>query len=299
MNFINRAKPLILQIKTSKTIQRLLIGIATATLVVAGLIYWWINSGNVSTDDAYINANVVQIASRVAGPISELHVTNNQFVHRGELLFIIDRAPYQVALNKAEAELVMKQASQHYAQLAASRALTLTKTNSLSKQDRDNAITNLEVATAAVNIAKATIDQAKLELQYTSVVAPNDGWIANLSLRVGNVVTPNQPLFALIDNSQYWVDANFKETELAKIRSGQSAIINVDMYDNHQFRGVVESISGGSSSAFSLLPPENATGNWVKVVQRVPVKIRILTDNPSFPLRIGTTATVVIKTHHN
>ncbi|MDE2089643.1 MAG: HlyD family secretion protein, partial [Gammaproteobacteria bacterium] len=92
------------------------------------------------------------------------------------------------------------------------------------------------------------------------------------------------------------VDANFKETDLQAIRPGQPAVIYVDMYPDHHFRGVVESISGGSGAAFSLLPPQNATGNWVKVTQRVPVRVRILDPSPSHPLRVGTSATVTVDT---
>jgi membrane fusion protein (multidrug efflux system) len=101
-------------------------------------------------------------------------------------------------------------------------------------------------------------------------------------------------LFALISNSEFWVDANFKETELEHIHPGQLANIYVDMYPGHTFSGVVESISGGTGSAFSLLPPQNATGNWVKVAQRVPVRIRVLNPEQDFPLRIGTSASVRI-----
>ena len=104
------------------------------------------------------------------------------------------------------------------------------------------------------------------------------------------------PLFTIISDEEYWVDANFKETELDRIKPGQKARVIVDMYRDHPFEGEVESLSGGSGQAFSLLPAQNATGNWVKVTQRVPVKIRILNPDPAYPLRIGTTATVRVST---
>jgi len=294
INF-DQAKSLLLKIKTNKVIKRHIAISSILVLVFCIAIYWVLSSKYVTTDDAYINANVVQIASRVSGQIAELKVTNNQLVHRGDVLFTIDPNPFKVSLNKAQAQLAMAEAKLHNTQLSANRALALVKVNAMAKQDQDNAIANLQTASAEVALAKAAVDQSQLELQYTKVIAVNDGWIANMNLRVGNLVTVNQPLFALIDSSQYWVDANFKETEMAKIHSGQKATIIVDMYADHKFSGVVESISGGSGAAFSLLPPENATGNWVKVAQRVPVKIRILTDAPGFPLRIGTTASVKVK----
>jgi len=108
-------------------------------------------------------------------------------------------------------------------------------------------------------------------------------------------VTPGQPLFGLIVDKSFWVDANFKETELVDVRPGQHAEIEVDMYPGHQFPGHVDSLSGGTGTAFSLLPPQNATGNWVKVTQRVPVKVRFDGFDPAFPLRVGATATVTVR----
>jgi membrane fusion protein (multidrug efflux system) len=102
-------------------------------------------------------------------------------------------------------------------------------------------------------------------------------------------------LFSIVANDAYWVDANFKETELQRVRAGQPATVTVDMYPKHPFEATVESVSAGSGAAFSLLPPQNATGNWVKVTQRVPVRVRIVHPDPAFPLRIGTTATVRVR----
>ncbi|TFV86241.1 HlyD family efflux transporter periplasmic adaptor subunit, partial [Oxalobacteraceae bacterium OM1] len=147
---------------------------------------------------------------------------------------------------------------------------------------------------ANVQAARAAVAQAELDLQRTHVTAPPQGMVANLSLRPGNTVQPGTPLFAVIASQEYWADANFKETELEDIRPGQQATLQVDMYPDHVFHGVVESVSGGAGTAFSLLPPQNATGNWVKVTQRVPVRVRITDPDPQYPLRIGTTATVEI-----
>jgi membrane fusion protein (multidrug efflux system) len=126
------------------------------------------------------------------------------------------------------------------------------------------------------------------------VFAPTSGTVANLTLRPGSPVQPLAPVFSLVSDSNYWVDANFKETQLDRIRRGQKATVRVDMYPDRPFQGVVQSLSGGSGAAFSLLPPENATGNWVKVTQRVPVRVSIVDIDPEHPLRIGTTATVRI-----
>ena len=148
--------------------------------------------------------------------------------------------------------------------------------------------------TSQIKLAQANLAQAELNLSYTKVYAPTDGYVTNLSLQPGTSVIAGQPQFAFVESGEYWVDANFKETDFEHIRAGQKAKVVVDMYPDHPFHGVVESLSSGSGAVFSLLPPQNATGNWVKVTQRVPVRVRILDTDPRQPLRIGTTATVTI-----
>ncbi|HET9469969.1 MAG TPA: HlyD family secretion protein, partial [Usitatibacter sp.] len=148
---------------------------------------------------------------------------------------------------------------------------------------------------AAVQAAAAAVKAAELDLERTRVVSPVNGMVANFTLRPGNTVQPGAPLFVVIASDEYWVDANFKETQLKEIRPGEKATITSDVYPDVTFHGVVQSVSGGSGAAFSLLPPQNATGNWVKVTQRVPVRVRIEDPDPGRPLQIGTTATVRIE----
>jgi membrane fusion protein (multidrug efflux system) len=248
----------------------------------------------VSTDNAYVNANVVEIAPRVTGQVTQLFITNNQFVHQGQPLFAIDPIPFQNALTKAQAQYTISKATLMNARATATRTHTLANNKYVSNQDNDNVNTALETAEASLALAKASLDQANLDLSWTHITAPTSGWVTNVSLLVGDVVAANQPIFALIGDSEFWVDANFKETELANIDASQRAVIHVDMYPDHPFNGVVQSISGGTGSAFSLLPPQNATGNWVKVAQRIPVRIRVLNPDPRYPLRIGSSAAVRI-----
>jgi len=144
--------------------------------------------------------------------------------------------------------------------------------------------------------AQAALDQAQWELDNTQVRAACSGQVGELSLQPGSVVSADQDAFVLVCKDRYWVEANYKETQLENIRSGQPADVQIDMYPNHQFHGVVESIDAAAGSAFSLLPPQNATGNWVKVTQRVPVRIRLDAPDKAFPLRVGTSTTVTIDT---
>jgi membrane fusion protein (multidrug efflux system) len=149
--------------------------------------------------------------------------------------------------------------------------------------------------TPAVAAATASLEQAKLDLERAHVTASQDGWVQNISLAAGTTVNPGAPLFALIVDRSFWVDANFKETQLAQIRPGQPVDVEVDMYPGHIFHAHVESLGGSTGTAFSLLPPQNATGNWVKVTQRVPVKVRFDDFDPRYPLRVGATATVDVR----
>jgi membrane fusion protein (multidrug efflux system) len=151
-------------------------------------------------------------------------------------------------------------------------------------------------AEAALKQAQADLAVAELNLEHTVVRAPVDGIISKRSVEVGQVVQPGQPLLAIVPLNDVWVVANFKETQLARIRPGQRAEVQVDGIPGVVFTGTVNSISAGTGSRFSLLPPENATGNWVKVVQRVPVKV--LLDSPAGgppqPLRAGMSAYVIV-----
>lgn len=281
----------------SEQAKKKLILYSLGLLLLGGLSFWVYEQFYLSTDDAYLNANVVQIAPRVTGQVAQVHVVNNQFVKKGEVLFEINPDPFHIAIAQAQAQLAMSQADLADAEITASRVLTMVKKKYEAQQEGDTAIAHLNKAKAAVALAQANLDQARLNLSYTQVLAPTSGWVASVTLRIGAVVSANQPLFALISDTEFWADANFKETNLEKIKPGQLATIRVDMYPKHPFQGIVESISGGSGTAFSLLPPENATGNWVKVTQRVPVRIHILNPDPRYPLRIGTSSTVKIKLH--
>lgn len=321
--------------------QRKALLLILAVILLGGAAWYWFESqGQRATDDAYVGAKVVQVSSLVMGPITAIAARNNQAVKRGDLLFEIDRRPFQVALSQAEAKLkqAQKGARQDFSELLATEAdvarqnaelanaqTNLERTRSLiaknfvSKQAEDETRSKVTTATAAVaearakaekartalagsgevtpeiKLAVAEMDKAKLDLEHATVRASEDGWVTNFSLAVGTVVTPGAPLFALIVDKSFWVDANFKETELHGIQPGQKATITVDMYPDHRFDGDVESVASGTGTAFSLLPPQNASGNWVKVTQRVPVRLHILQPDPAFPLRVGATANVVVK----
>jgi membrane fusion protein (multidrug efflux system) len=153
----------------------------------------------------------------------------------------------------------------------------------------------VEVARAKVDQAQAAMRQAELNLGYTKVRAELDGVVSKRNVEPGQLVSPDRPLFALVDLRDSWVVANFKETQLAKLHPGQRVKISIDGFDDTSFAGTVDSIQAGTGSRFSLLPPDNASGNFTKVTQRVPVKI-VLADRRSLELRPGMSADVTVYT---
>jgi membrane fusion protein, multidrug efflux system len=360
--------------------------------VVGAAIWYWIAAGRESTDDAQVDAHVTPIAARIGGTILRLPVGDNQQVNAGDLLVEIDPRDYQVALEKARAELADAEANALAAQsnvpitstettsnvatahsgveqaqggvfgaereLDAARARLTTAQarvreaeanavkaardverlrgllakDEVSQQQFDGAVSAAEAQKAAADSArsqiteaeagirvaeskvvqarageqqahaelqtaqtgpqqvtatkaraaaaaahaqqaKAALAQAELNLEYATVKAPVKGIVSRKSVEVGQIVQPGQPLMAIIPLDTIWVTANFKETQLAELRPGQKAVVTVDAYGGRKFTGHVESIAAATGARFSLLPPENATGNYVKVVQRVPVKI--------------------------
>lgn len=285
--------------------------VAVVALTVIGLIALMMhNERYPSTNDAYVGANISQISSQVSGRVDKLNIKNNQTVQKGDVLFVLDQRPFVAALDQAEANLQSARSSVAAqepvvanTETQARRAKTLLSSSNISIADRDNAVTVFKVAKSQLDAllnqqaqAQAQVNLAKLHLEYATVRAPASGQIVNLTMRPHDSVEAGQPLFSLIDNDQWWVDANYKETQLGNIKPGQTARIVLDMKTSHDLQGVVDSVSGGSGAAFALLPPENATGNWIKVTQRVPVRV-LITTLPQMPLKVGLTATVTVDTH--
>jgi len=322
--------------------------IANKKLIVAGLLLAALlggfalvhfSGGTRSTENAYINADVVNVASLVAGRVIAVHVKDNQHVRKGDALFDVDPEPFAIALERARADLALARqaARQDNAEVVVARAQVeqaesdlanartsfardkeLVGRHFLSQQALDDAQTRMQSFQASLDQtrakltkalsapektdergdvlkAQAAIEQAKLDLEHTHVTASQDGQISNLTLTAGSLVGVGAPLFALIAENSFHIDANFKETELGGIHSGQDVDVQIDMYPGKHFKGTVESLSGGTGTAFSLLPPQNATGNWVKIAQRVPVRIRFAPTDAEHPLRIGATATVSVQ----
>jgi membrane fusion protein, multidrug efflux system len=392
------------------------IAIAVVVLVLVAGIVWWRARGRESTDDAQIDGHITQISARVGGPVIKVNVTNNMAVNAGDVLVQIDQREYEIAVQRAKAELADAQANAAAArtgvpiaqvetrsgvstasggvqeaeaavagseqQVEAARAnlvaaqarlrereATATKAardverfrglvqkDEISRQQFDAAVSQADAARAAADAAKsdvaaaqtaigvaeqrtrqlrgtaaqaranlasaqtapqqlkvteakaaaaearvqqaqAALAQAELNLQYACVKAPTDGVVSRKTVEVGQVIQPGQPLMALVDLVDVWVTANFKETQLKSMHPGQAATVEVDALGGREFKGHIDSIAAATGAKFSLLPPENATGNYVKVVQRIPVRIILEPgQDPDHRLRPGMSVTPTVYT---
>ena len=391
---------------------RLILSLGAVVGVLAlgyGAYAWYQATHYVWTDDAYVEGTISPISAKVAGPVVELHVRDNQLVKRGELLVRVDPRDYEARVAQARAAVATAEAAlraarsdvpltrestsaqidQARAALEAKRAAVaamradvvgaesaqreagrelerqraLLKRDLIAPRDFDRAESAAETAGAVVEATRRrltaterevqqaeaelaarlhAVDQAKqrvaelraslahatsqthqvamkdaevsraearlketqadlafaeLQLLHTEIRAPLDGNVSKRSVEVGQIVQMGQPLLAIVPLHDVWVLANLKETQLARIRAGQRAEIRVDGFPEKTFTGVVNSVAAGTGARFSLLPPENATGNWVKVVQRVPVKILLDPKEVGNPhtLRAGMSVGVSIR----
>jgi membrane fusion protein (multidrug efflux system) len=247
------------------------VAMAGAVLALSGFVV--AGRGWVSTDDAFIEGHVVPVSARVPGHVVRVLVDDNQLVKKGDALAEIDPRDYQTRLDDARAAVDGARAAVRKTEVDVRRYETLASRSEASRQTVDHAQADAEAARAALEAAQARLTQARLDLSYTSIEAPQAGRVTRKSVEEGAYVAVGQPLLAVVP-SEVWVVANFKETQLRDMRPGQRAEIKVDAYPG-TLKGRVESLQAGTGARFSVLPPENATGNFVKVVQRMPVKIAL------------------------
>src|ERR1700733_194686 len=306
--------------------------IVVCLLAVGGVIYWLHARHFEDTDDAFIEGHVVPISPQIPALVATVHINDNEFVHKGDLLIELDSTDYRAALAQAQGAeasakgkleqartgvaAAMSSVAQATAQLDAAQVNFDIANRDLQRyqglDERAKSQQQLDTATAAQKTAAAQVEQAKarlasmqtevesakayviaaegdyqkaqadtnraqINLNYCRIVAPEDGRITNKNVDVGMYVTAASQLFLIIP-ADVWIIANFKETQLDHMQPGQPVTIKGDAYPDREFRGTVQSIQAGTGSRFSIIPAENATGNFVKVVQRVPVKITFDSD---------------------
>lgn len=303
--------------------KRVIVPSVTAIIFLIFGIYFTIHSiFYQSTDDAFVEGHIVSIAPRVEGPVLKLLIDDNQLVKKGDLLLEIDPKDYEVKLQQAKAKLEEAKASLvrtenqvtkslsdlEFAQNDYERYSKMFEKGIASKQDYDSSLNKLTSAQSGSNAAKAMYDeisasikrleaeveQDELNLSYTKIYAPEEGLITNRSVEQGNYVQVAQPMFAIVPEKM-WVVANFKETQLANMKPGQPVEIKVDTYRGKKFQGKVDSIQRASGAKASLFPPENAVGSYVKIVQRVPVKIVFTEDISKYNIVPGMSVVPEVK----
>ena len=345
-----QAKP-----KKSGTVRKLLLSVVALAAIAGGSWYghqWWVDGRfMISTDDAYVEGDITNIAPKVTGYVAKVNVTANQHVKAGDPLVTLDSGDYRIAVEQAAAQIATQkltlarydaqivaaksavtqaqaqklalEAAARGAEITLGRQQDLAARNAGVRAELDNARVALDqvkanlagadsaIASAQANIAVVTAQRAEAEsqvhqlelqkakaerdLSFTVLKAPFDGVVGNLAVQDGNLVSPGQRLAALVPIENLYIEANFKETQVAGIKPGAKVRIAVDAIESHSIEGVVESISPASGSVFSLLPPENATGNFTKVIQRLPVRIALPKDAlESGHLRAGLSVVVEV-----
>jgi membrane fusion protein, multidrug efflux system len=316
--------------------------------LVAGS-YFYVTGGEImSTDNAYVQADMAGVSTDVPGTVISIDVHDNEAVKKGQVLYRLKQDSYQTALDGAKAQLgtvhdqiltlqasyklalaqiEQAQADLPFYQTAFKRQQDLVATGAGTKAAFDSAQHDLDATKQKIQIAKAQaeatlaqlggdanqpiesnsfylqaksgVDNAQRDLNDTVVKAPFDGIVTNVdAIQVGSYLQTSQQAFSLVSSSHVWVQASPKETELTFVRPGQAATIAVDTYPGVEWKGVVDSVSPASGSSFSLLPAQNTTGNWVKVVQRIPMRVRIENTDGKPPLRVGMSVTVDVDTGH-
>ncbi len=272
--------------------RRVVIPVAVLIIVaVAAAWYWYVNLRDfVASDDAYVDANRVAVSSKVLGRIAGLTADEGDSIRQGQVLVRLDETDLRAQLAQAQAALDLARESVKLARVNANRAATdyqraeaQYKGAVITKEQYDHAYSALEAARAEEGIAASRIATARAQVGVVSaqldnctIVSPVNGIIARRWALPGDVVQAGQPIFSVYDRTQIWVTANLEETSLHEIRTGQEVSISVDSYPGRIFGGQVFQIGNATAAQFSLIPPNNASGNFTKVTQRVPVKMSIL-----------------------
>ncbi|MBI1259125.1 MAG: HlyD family efflux transporter periplasmic adaptor subunit [Chloroflexi bacterium] len=331
---------------TKKLTRRLLLTLGPALVIlVAG--WFYVTGGRyIGTENAYIKTDIISVVPEVSGRIVDVDIAENKPVQKGDVLFKIDPAPYRIAVQKAQADLIaakaqieaqksrylqkqediaIAQSDYDLAKKTYERRAALKKQNSavISPEEMDNATHAIDSTKKRVALlqqqqneilvmlegnpdiaaedhplyqgAQAALDKAKLNLDYTVVKSPANGTIRHAP-HVGDFAQMGLPATNLAVSEKTWIEANYKETELTNVVPGQKVDITVDTYPDYAWQGTVESISPATESEFSILPAQNATGNWVKVVQRIPVRISVEQSPDGPALRAGMSTEVTIDT---
>ena len=272
-------------------------------IIAAALVIYkyWDYVINPWTRNGQVRAQVVQIAPRVTGPIVRLPIKDNQVVKAGDLLFEIDPRTFKATVNQSRAELRSAKVRELNAKEEAQRAerIRIRNPGAMSEEELENKKNKQRDAEASVLKFEAALEQAKLNLEFTLVKAPVDGYVTNLNLRLGSQAVADQPALALVDFNSFWIHGFFRENSIANIRKGDRAIVTLMTYPDKPLEGRVDSLGWGiaqedGSTGHNLLPNISPTFEWIRLAQRVPVRIHLVSVPEDIELRVGTTCSVLV-----
>ncbi|PMH30037.1 efflux transporter periplasmic adaptor subunit [Vibrio lentus] len=276
----------------------LLLFVAAGSVVYS---YYQSYTSNPWTRDGQVSAYIVSITPRVTGKIIKIHVDDNSQVSKGDLLFEIDPSIYRAAYNKAlatqkQALALLAKAKNEEQRVASLEKRTPGAVPVLTLNNLSNAV---ETSSANVQVAKANVEEAHLNLEFTKVYAPTNGYITNFNLRVGSQVVANSPVVALIDEDSFWIEGYFKETDLVGVNPQDKAFVTLMMHNNVLLKGHIKSIGFGiakqdGSTGNDLLPNVNPNFQWIRLAQRIPIKVKLDNVPEDLQLRVGMTASIKI-----
>lgn len=274
--------------KRGKMFGILLLVIIGISLLSGG--YWFLFAKNyVSTDNAYVGAEIAQVTPSIGGTVKSIEVIDTQKVKAGDVLVVIDDADTKLALAQALAQLAQMQTNLDRTKIDFDRRQALAASGSVSGEELTSAENAYKAAQASYDATKAMGEQAQIDLDRTTIRAPIDGVVAKRAVQLGQRVQIGSQLLSIVPLDKVHVDANFKEVQLREVKIGQPVELEADLYGGKiKYQGKVAGFSGGTGAAFAIIPAQNATGNWIKVVQRLPVRIELdPAELASHPLQVG------------
>ena len=265
-------------------------GLCVAFIAVASFLYYFfIGSKHVTTDNAYVGAEIAQVCAPTGGIVKTVHFKDTDTVKKGDVLVSIDDTDAKLVLARAKADLDKAQSDFDKTKTECDRRSTLSKSGSVSAEEVTNSKNAFKSAQAVLESASASFDQAKVDLERTTIRSPVDGVVAKRQVQLGQRIPVGANLMSVVPILSLHVDANFKEVQLQKVQIGQPVELTADFYGSSVvYHGKVAGIAGGTGSAFAIIPAQNATGNWIKVVQRLPVRIELdPKELKEHPLQVG------------
>lgn len=276
--------------------KKVITGAVSVAVLVAGYLTYE-HFAYVTTDNAQVFGHSVMLAPKVSGYIKTVNVVEGQKVNAGDVLVNIDPRDYENTLKQAKGELSSIEARKRDAEKNYRRLVDLLAKGAVSQQQFDSSSAQYNDFKAKYEAIASQVSQAELNLANTNITAPANGFIAKKSVEVGQLATPGIPLIGFVDSGERWIIANFKETEVEGIKIDAKVDITIDAISGKSYTGKVESISSATGATFTLLPPDNATGNFTKVVQRIPVKIKFENINEEDVVKLRTGLSAFIKVH--